>query len=180
MVELCIIGYLFGSSVAYHVVVGDLGPQMISQIFNITNSDNLRLWVLILMTALVIFPLGLLKNIDSLSAVCSASIAFYFCFVLKVIGESKEPLMSGDWKDHVTWWQPSGLLQCLPIFSMALSCQMQLFEVSETMPGVSLDRMNQEVKSATWICTAVYILVGFFGYVAFCTQQFSGESFLSR
>lgn len=84
--------------------------------------------------------------------------------------------MSGDWKEHVNWWQPSGLLQCLPIFSMALSCQMQLFEVSETMPGISLDRMNQEVKSATWICTVVYILVGFFGYVAFCTQEFSGES----
>lgn len=42
MVELCIIGYLFGSSVAYHVVVGDLGPQIISQIFNITNTDHLR------------------------------------------------------------------------------------------------------------------------------------------
>lgn len=42
MVELCIIGYLFGTSVAYHVVVGDLGPQMISQIFNIANSDTLR------------------------------------------------------------------------------------------------------------------------------------------
>lgn len=127
------------------------------------------------MTALVIFPLALLKNIDSLSAVCSASIAFYFCFVLKVIGESKEPLLSGDWKELVNWWQPAGLLQCLPIFSMALSCQMQLFEVSETMPGISLDRMNQEVKHATWICTLVYILVGFFGYVAFCTQEFSGE-----
>lgn len=137
--------------------------------------NSSRLWVLILMTALVIFPLGLLKNIDSLSAVCSASIAFYFCFVLKIIGESKEPLVSGDWKNHVTWWEPSGLLQCLPIFSMALSCQMQLFEVSETMPGISLDRMNKEVKSATWICTIVYILVGFFGYVAFCTQEFSGE-----
>ena len=36
-------------------------------------------------------------------------------------------------------------------------------------------RMNQEVRSATWICTLVYILVGFFGYVAYCTQQFSGE-----
>lgn len=130
--------------------------------------------MLVILTALFILPLGLLKNIDSLSSVCTISIGFYFCFVLKVIGESKEPLLSGDWKDHVNWWQPSGLLQCLPIFSMALSCQMQLFEVSETMPGVSLDRMNQEVRSATWICTIVYIMVGFFGYVAFCTQEFSG------
>ena len=173
--ELSIIGYLFGTSVAYHVVVGDLGPQMISQLLGIANSDRLRIWFLVAVTLVVVLPLGLLKNIDSLSAVCSASIAFYFCFVLKIIGESKEPLVTGEWREHVVWWCPSGLLQCLPIFSMALSCQMQLFEVSETMPGVSLDRMNQEVRSATWICTLVYILVGFFGYVAYCTQQFSGE-----
>lgn len=43
MVELCIIGYLFGTSTAYNVVVGDLSPQIISQIFNINHSANVNL-----------------------------------------------------------------------------------------------------------------------------------------
>lgn len=58
---------------------------------------------------------------------------------------------------------------------MALSCQMQLFEVYESIPNVTLEKMNEIVKSSTIMCTVVYILVGFFGYVAFCLQPFSGN-----
>lgn len=134
---------------------------------------------MVLVTLICVVPLGLLKNVDSLSAVCTASIGFYFCLVLKVMVESSEHLAVGDWYDKVDFWRPAGILQCLPIFSMALSCQMQLFEIYETMPNASLDKMNSTVKSATNICTVVYILVGFFGYIAFCNQEFSGNILLN-
>lgn len=39
--------------------------------------------------------------------------------------------------------------------------------------------MNDIVKSALSLCTGVYILVGFFGYVAFCHQEFSGNILLN-
>lgn len=39
--------------------------------------------------------------------------------------------------------------------------------------------MNEYVKSATTICTFVYILVGVFGYVAFCTKPFAGNILLN-
>lgn len=42
MVELCLIGYLMGSCITYFVVVGDLGPQIIAKLFNISHSDSLR------------------------------------------------------------------------------------------------------------------------------------------
>lgn len=42
LVGLGIIGYLFGSCVTYYVVVGDLGPQIISRLFDISISDSLR------------------------------------------------------------------------------------------------------------------------------------------
>lgn len=35
--------------------------------------------------------------------------------------------------------------------------------------------MNNVVNSATTICTYMYILVGFFGYVAFGNQPLSGN-----
>lgn len=91
------------------------------------------------------------------------------------MAESKQHLISGDWTDKVELWKPSGVLQCLPIFSMALSCQMQIYEVFETIPNPSLEKINAAVRTATNICTGVYISVGFFGYVAFCNQQFSGN-----
>lgn len=55
----------------------------------------------------------------------------------------------------------------------------QIFEVYETMPNASLGKMNSSVKSATNICTIVYIFVGFFGYVAFCDKEFSGNILLN-
>lgn len=45
----------------------------------------------------------------------------------------------------------------------------------DSVPNASLEKMNEIVKSSTLICTLVYILVGFFGYVAFCTMPFSGN-----
>lgn len=55
----------------------------------------------------------------------------------------------------------------------------QIFEVFETTQNVSPERMNGIVKTAVTICTGVYILVGCFGYIAFCTQSFSGNILLS-
>lgn len=54
-----------------------------------------------------------------------------------------------------------------------------IFEVYDTVTNGSLEKMNDIVKSAVTICTGVYILVGFFGYVAFCQQPFSGNILLN-
>lgn len=124
MVELCIIGYLLGTCIAYFVVVGDLGPQIIAKIFDIHENQKLRTWTMLAVTFLCIIPLGLLRNVDSLSTVCTASIGFYVCLVFKVISESSIQFLNNHWTNHLEYWQPAGLLQCLPIFSMALACQM--------------------------------------------------------
>ena len=83
---------------------------------------------------------------------------------------------TGEWLEEVYFWRPSGLLQCLPIFAMALFCQTQLFEIYQTVPNSSLEKMDHIVKGALNICTVVYLSVGFFGYIAFCTQPFTGKT----
>lgn len=70
------------------------------------------------------------------------------------------------------------MLQCLPIFALALFCQTQLFEIYGTMPNASLEKMNEVVQKALNICTIVYISVGIFGYIAFCNQPFTGKFFI--
>ncbi|KMY95524.1 putative sodium-coupled neutral amino acid transporter 10 [Drosophila simulans] len=177
LVELCIIGYLIGTCITYFVVVGDLGPQIIAKIFELDVADHLHLrsLVMVVVTVVCIVPLGMLRNVDSLSAVCTASIGFYVCLILKIVLEAQPHITANDWTEKVLYWEPAGVLQCLPIFSMALSCQMQLFEVFESINNQSLDKLNGIVRNATWICTFVYISVGFFGYVAFCTHTFSGN-----
>lgn len=79
---------------------------------------------MLVVTVICVLPLGLLKNVDSLATVCMASIGFYCCLVLTVMSAAQEHVLNGDWVNHVYWWRWSGILQCLPIFSLSLSCQM--------------------------------------------------------
>ncbi|XP_011495012.1 PREDICTED: putative sodium-coupled neutral amino acid transporter 10 [Ceratosolen solmsi marchali] len=178
LVELCIIGFLLGTCIAFFVVVGDLGPQIIGEMIN-KSPEDIRTSFLITTGIFIVLPLGLLRNIDSLASVSTASIAFYICLVLKVIAESTHHIFSADWLEKIHYWRPSGILQCLPIFSLALFCQTQLFEIYEAMPNASLEKMNQVVRGALNICTSVYLCVGLFGYIAFSNQPFTGNILLS-
>uniref|UniRef100_A0A1B0AB19 Amino acid transporter transmembrane domain-containing protein n=1 Tax=Glossina pallidipes TaxID=7398 RepID=A0A1B0AB19_GLOPL len=176
LVELCIIGYLLGTCITYFVVVGDLGPQILTKMFALEQGPrHLRTWLMCGVTLFCILPLAMLKNVDSLSTVCTASIGFYVCLVAKIILESKSHILAYDWPNKVVYWQPKGILQCLPIFSMALSCQMQIFEVFTSVSNQSVEKLNGIVRNAVSICTFVYTAVGFFGYVAFCDYTFSGN-----
>ncbi|XP_033325571.2 uncharacterized protein LOC117220041 [Megalopta genalis] len=178
LVELFIIGFLVGTCIAFFVIMGDLGPQIVGKVIN-KNPENIRTSLLVTTSIFIVLPLGLLRNIDSLSSLCTATIIFYLCLVLKIVTESTQHIFAGDWYEHVYYWRPSGILQCIPIFSMALFCQTQLFEIYESIPNVSLEKMNEVVRGALNICTVVYLCVGFFGYIAFCTQPFTGNVLMS-
>ncbi|KFB40749.1 AGAP001923-PA-like protein [Anopheles sinensis] len=175
LVELCVVGYLLGTCIAYFVVVGDLGPPITAKILSMNESSTLRSWVMIVVTIVCIIPLGMLRNVDSLASVCTASLGFYLCLVLKVISESSVKFQQSGWFERLDLWKWSGILQCLPIFTMALSCQMQIFEVYATMPTTSLDKMSRVIRQSTNICTVIYVAIGFFGYVAFNGHRFSGN-----
>jgi len=68
------------------------------------------------------------------------------------------------------------MLQCFPIFSMALSCQANVFEVYGSLKDATPGDMNDVVRGAVNLCTTIYITIGFFGYVAFCeVEDLSGN-----
>lgn len=85
MVELGIIGFLMGTCIAFFVIIGDLGPAIIAKMMGNKPTDTLRTSILIGVALFCVLPLGLLKNVDSLHSVSTATIGFYFCLVLKVI-----------------------------------------------------------------------------------------------
>jgi sodium-coupled neutral amino acid transporter 10 len=175
-VELSIIGFLMGTCIAFFVVIGDLCPILVIRLFNLKNvdHDSLRFWLIIFTTIIFIIPLSLQKNLQSLTFVCKASIAFYICLTIKTVLESFSRFQSdGNWLSHISLWNSENLLQCLPIFSMAMSCQMQLFEIYENI--TSFDRIRQNIFHATSICLVVYSIIGFFGYAAFYNQTLSGN-----
>ncbi|XP_066259183.1 putative sodium-coupled neutral amino acid transporter 10 [Euwallacea similis] len=178
-IEIGIIGFLIGTCIAFFVVMGDLGPELVSEITRGGTSKTMRVSILIVLTLFCVLPLGFLRNIDSLAGVTKATIGFYFCFVVKIVIDAIPHVFHGDWVKNVEFWRPSGILQSLPIFSTALSCQTQLFEIYHIVQNPSLEKMNQVINSAVNICTVVYLLVGLFGYIAFVSNDFSGNILLS-
>ncbi|CAL8100309.1 unnamed protein product [Orchesella dallaii] len=179
MVEISIIGFLIGTLIAFMVVIGDLGPEILSEIFSMENNSSLRTIIMTALSLFVALPLGLLRNIDSLSSVSTASVLFYLFLLLKIFSEGIGPLWSGEYLDRIHFWRSGGVLQCIPIFSMALSCQTQIFGIYDALPDPSPQKMNEVVKQAVNLCTFFYFCVGFFGYIAFSHQNFGGNILLS-
>ncbi|XP_025195301.1 putative sodium-coupled neutral amino acid transporter 10 [Melanaphis sacchari] len=174
-VELSIILFLMGTCIAFFVVMGDLGPQIIGDMLNIKNTTALRPSIMIGLAAFVVLPLGLLRDVNSLNTICTAAIIFYACLVFKIFVEAFDKLFSSVWVSEIYFWKPVGLFQCLPIFSMSLFCQTQLFDIFETITNESLDKLNAIIRSSMNMCTSVYISVGILGYIAYYESALTGN-----
>ena len=122
-VEMCMIGFLMGTQIAFFVVMGDLAPPILANLAGIDPTAKLRLVILVGLGLFVALPLALMRNIESLAGLCTASIGFYMTVLLYIVLTSWGALARGDWTEHVNFWRPAGVFQCLPIFCMALSCQ---------------------------------------------------------
>ena len=198
LVEVCLLGFLVGTCVAYFVVIGDLGPSIVSDVFGIENTPHLRAFTMTFIGMFIALPLGLLRRVDSLSSFSILSFGLYIFLVMKLFSEatikflsdndsSAIPSFSGDSAlkiasrvPSLVWWDSSGILTNIPIFAMALSCQTQLFELFdhsllsfEDFNGVH--RLNRIVRRAVHLCSGIYITVGLFGYLAFHDQGFGGN-----
>jgi len=178
-VEVCIIGYLFGCCIAYVVVLGDLGPEILN---NLGLNYSLYWSRTLLMTGVsvfVIFPLSLLKDIETLNLMSTVSVAFYILLVLKSFYQAGYQSLTNGISPGIELWKFGGVLQCVPIFSMALSCQTQVFEAYYSLREPSLKTMDQIVSSAIDLCTFIYLGVGIAGYLAFAGTSFTGNILIS-
>ena len=84
-VEVCIIGYLMGCCIAYLVVLGDLGPEILATLGFDYSLYWSRIFLMTSVSLLVILPLSLLRDIESLNLMSTVSVAIYLLLVLKVI-----------------------------------------------------------------------------------------------
>ncbi len=117
------IGFLLGTCIAFFVVMGDLAPPIVAGITRVDATDNLRVVILVALGLFVALPLALLRNVESLAGICTASIGFYCVVLMYIVVASWPSLVEGKWTESVNYWRPAGIFQCLPIFTMALSCQ---------------------------------------------------------
>nr|XP_006813940.1 PREDICTED: putative sodium-coupled neutral amino acid transporter 10-like [Saccoglossus kowalevskii] len=174
-VETSIIGLLIGTCVAFYVIIGDLGPSIVSKWFGFENSWSLRTGLLIILSLCVVMPLGMLRRVEQLSSISALSLSFYTVLIAQIVLISFPTLLSFSWVSYARYWRPEGLFKCLSIFALAFVCHTQVFVVYESLPDRTERKMNDVVKGAVNMVTFCYIMVGFFGYVAFCEQGIKGD-----
>lgn len=178
-VEICIIGYLMGCCIAYLVVLGDLGPEILDKMGLNYSLQSSRILLMAGISLLVILPLSLLRDIEILNVMSTISVGIYLLLVLKSFYEVGYQGITHGISSNIELWKFSGVFQCVPIFSMALSCQTQVFEVYESLPEPSLKTMDRVVSSAIDLCTFIYLSVGIAGYLAFADTNFTGNILIS-
>ncbi|XP_066950342.1 solute carrier family 38 member 10 isoform X2 [Macrobrachium rosenbergii] len=178
-VEMCMILFLFGICISFYVVMGDLAPAIVARFMSVENSSSLRYTLLIGIAVLVILPLCLLRNLDNLASMSAFSIMFYFFLVVVVFWHAFPKLWDGTWIHIAELWRPAGALQILPILSLALACQSNVFEIYDSVPDPDVPKMRFVVNHAVNLCSALYISVGFLGYVAFVDKDISGNIIMS-
>ncbi|XP_046572862.1 putative sodium-coupled neutral amino acid transporter 10 isoform X5 [Haliotis rubra] len=175
VIEVGLIGLQIGTLIAQIVVIGDLGPAIISKVLGIENTPSLRTYLIVFLCLCVGLPLGLLKDLRSVSNASTICICFYTVFVFYVLTLSGPNLWTGSWYHNVAFWRPEGLFQTLPIFSLSFGCQTQLFLLYDALPEPTLKSINGVTSSAVNLCAVAYLLVGFFGYIAFYDKDIGGD-----
>ncbi|KAL8574129.1 hypothetical protein ACOMHN_067181 [Nucella lapillus] len=175
LVEMGMIGMQLGTLVAQIVVIGDLGPPIISHLFGVENSFQNRMYLIIILCLFVGLPLGLMKDLRNVSRASTICIMFYAVFIVYSLWLSSGNALKGDWFYNVNWWRPQGFFQCLPIISFSFGCQTQLFIMYDALPEPSLQTIKGIIHSAVSLCTISYLLVGFFGYVTFYHLDIPGD-----
>ncbi|CAG5130269.1 unnamed protein product, partial [Candidula unifasciata] len=173
--EIGMIGFQLGTLIAQIVVIGDLGPSIVTKFVGIENSSGLRMFLIILLCMSVGLPMALIRDIRSVSRVSAVCVAFYSTFVVYVFCLAVPNLWQADWYEKVYFWRPEGFFQCLPILSFSFGCQTQLFLLYDALPEPSLKAMSKVVNSAVNLCAVAYLMVGFCGYIAFYTHDIPGD-----
>ncbi|VIO95145.1 Transmembrane amino acid transporter protein [Brugia malayi] len=179
LVELLMILFLMSCVISFMVVIGDIGPHVLADYLELqAPTQRLRILVMVVIFLFVILPLSLFRSVTSLSKINSVTVFFYGLFVLRMLVECIPRIFNCNWSTDIRWWRQEGLLTSLPIISMALSCQTQLFCVTESITEPSAAKVDTVVSGAVNICSSMYAAVGLFGYVAFHDVELYGDILL--
>ncbi|KAF6031411.1 SLC38A10 [Bugula neritina] len=96
-VEVGITGVQLGTCIAFHVIIGDLGPSLISKWSGLENTQTLRVVIMTCSAFFVSLPLSLMRNLESITKLSALSICFYIIVVLNVFAAAWQNLVNGSW-----------------------------------------------------------------------------------
>ncbi|XP_057740810.1 amino acid transporter AVT6A-like [Arachis stenosperma] len=180
LVQLCVIINNIGVLIVYMIIIGDVlsGTSASGE----HHSGILEGWFgahwwtgrtfIVLFTTLAIFlPLASFKRIDSLRFTSALSVALAVVFLVIAVGISVVKVISGGIAmpklfpaipDVTSFFN---LFTVVPVFVTAYICHYNVHSIDNELEDSS--QMQGVVRTALGLCSSVYLLISFFGYLLF-------------
>ncbi|WWC88582.1 uncharacterized protein L201_003494 [Kwoniella dendrophila CBS 6074] len=166
--------FAFGGTAAFHVIIGDTIPRVISAIFpSLSEHAVLRLLidrrvVITLCTLFVSFPLSLHRDIVKLSKSSSFALVSMSIIVVSVLFRSVavDPSLRGSSTEIFTFMRP-GVFQAIGVISFAYACHHNSNYIYKSIHVPTLDRFYVVTHISTGISLIACLLVAVSGYVVF-------------
>ncbi|GAQ84205.1 Transmembrane amino acid transporter family protein [Klebsormidium nitens] len=179
--------YLFGSCVAYLIIIGDVFQPAAQTLFGASHFLAQRWVVLSLFAVLVVLPLCLKRTLRSLGVVSSIAptTLIYLAIAILLYGARRVVVTGGIPDDVVLFGTFTGYCKAAPIVVFAFQCHIQCMPIFSELvhhytKGVNpLDAekwsvvrrqiivsMDKVILLALGTCLVGYSLVGAFGYIA--------------
>ncbi|ORC84758.1 putative amino acid transporter PAT2 [Trypanosoma theileri] len=116
----------------------------------------------------VMLPLCLPKEINSLRFVSTIAVMFIVFFVFCIILHTAQNGFTHGVRDDLVYFQHGNLaIQGLSVYMFAYVNQVNCFEVYEELYKPSVKRMTLSALLGTILCFVLYFLAGLFGYLEY-------------
>ena len=186
--QLCVMLSLFGSLISRIVGSGGIITILYFAFFNDdeTKSKMYYKYSIIIFSCIIILPLSLLRNQNSLrfTSMLSVLCSFYLTIVLFIEyfrfcddGQQGSNINTCFWKgksfsdsikmDNLFNIKLSGFLTTFPIFIFGYNCQPNVFPIYIELKDRSINKMFNVIFYALSISVSLYIIAGSFAYLLF-------------
>ncbi|KAJ9554145.1 hypothetical protein OSB04_018190 [Centaurea solstitialis] len=180
MLQACVVINNLGILVIYMIIIGDVvagstsnglhHPGLLEGWFG-PHWWSGRVFVLMVTTICVFVPLASLKRMDSLSVTSGLAVALAVVFLIVMVAISMFKIVSGslpmpqflpDIKDINSVWN---LFTAIPVLVTAYVCHFNVHTIGNELEDPSF--IEPVVQISLVLCTMVYIMTSFFGFVLF-------------
>jgi amino acid permease len=178
-VEACIIVMNAGALVAFLNILCDVFSLLAGSVVP-PGAEPSRTMTLILVTFMCGIPVvAYSRNPRILSLANRASMAFMLVFCLAVSLMALFPLsfplssssssssFSNNNYNKVIWWDNQGILVSFPVIVYGFTAHQILFSILSSLRSPNLKQMTTVVQKSMYISSAIYLIVGACGYLAF-------------
>jgi amino acid permease len=172
VIDVCFILFLFGGTVGYVVIIGDLLTPYFETLTGWPEAEANRWLVEAIVIFVVVYPLCLLKRLDALKYTSFVALVCILYLVLVVMVQSLQRIVDDFDSERVVLGNANfGVFQALPIVTFSFTFHMQLFGVQNEMKRPKTVGAVSAV--ATLFAGVCYLIVGIFGYLTFFEQTSS-------